>query len=180
MNAVRAATDAMGLITLATIHQPSKMIFNSFDDVLFLTKGGRVSYMGSRENLYDYFSKLTEREFSFKSNPADFCLGVLADMSPADAQREFAHSSANLDLLESIEGETERAKTIDPPQVSKERPNHPLSEVWLLTKRHAIVQWRNPSYCFMRMSSSAIMSLFLAVLFFGDKSVRRHHDYSEF
>lgn len=175
MNAVRAATDAMGLITLATIHQPSKTIFNSFDDVLFLTKGGRVSYMGSRENLHAYFSKLTEREFTLKCNPADFCLGVLADMSPADAQTEFADSSTNLDLLKSIEGETERAKTTDPPQVSKERPNHPLSEVWLLTKRHVIVQWRNPSYCFMRMSSSAIMSLFLAVLFFGDKSVSRDY-----
>ena len=82
MNAVRAATDAMGLITLATIHQPSKTIFNSFDDVLFLTKGGRVSYMGSRENLHAYFSKLTEREFTLKCNPADFCLGVLAGHVP--------------------------------------------------------------------------------------------------
>lgn len=42
MNAVRQATDAMGLITVATIHQPSVTIFNAFHDVLLLTKGGEL------------------------------------------------------------------------------------------------------------------------------------------
>lgn len=172
MNAVRKATDAMGLITVATIHQPSIGIFNAFDDVLLLTKGGKLTYMGeSGAPLLNHFSKLAGKSLPERCNPADFCLAVLDDMTPDAAQTAFDQSAISTALVDSIHDEMERGRETEPPAISKERANNFFSEVILLTKRHTIVQWRNPSYCFMRMTSSIIMSLFLGILFYGNKTI---------
>ena len=80
-------------------------------------------------------------------------------------------SDLNTTLVKNIENEMEKGRSSTPPSITRERPNNALTEIWLLTKRDIIVQWRNPSYCFMRITSSIVMSLFLGILFFGDKSV---------
>lgn len=170
MNAVRHATDAMGLITVATIHQPSKRIFDAFDDVLLLTKGGKMTYMGESATLLDHFNSLAQMPAPEHCNPSDFCLSVLDKTTPDDAKAAFDGSALNVALDKSIENEMEKGKSSTPPTIGIERPVNRLAEIWLLTKRHTIVQWRNPSYCLMRMILSSILSIFLGILFFGDKS----------
>jgi len=170
MNAVRQATDHMGLITVATIHQPSKRIFEAFDDVVLLTKGGKMTYMGESKSLLGHFSGLTKNTASKHCNPSDFCLSVLDESTPDDAKAAFDRSAVRLALDQSIESEMEKGKLSAPPKIGMDRPNNCFSEVWLLTKRHTIVQWRNPCYCLMRMILSGILSFFLGILFFGDKT----------
>lgn len=170
MNAVRQATDAMGLITVATIHQPSKRIFDAFDDVLLLTKGGKLTYMGESASLLDHFNNLTQNSAPEHCNPSDFCLSVLDKCVPDDAKAAFEKSDLKVALDKSIEKEVEKGKSAAPPAVGIDRPVNCLAEIWLLTKRHTIVQWRNPSYCLMRMILSSFLSFFLGILFFGDKS----------
>ena len=170
MNAVRQATDAMGLITVATIHQPSKRIFDAFDDVLLLTKGGKMTYMGESASLLDHFNNLTQKPASEHCNPSDFCLSVLDKSDPDDAKAAFDRSSLKAELDKSIENEVEKGKSSASPTVGVEQSVNCLTEIWILTKRHTIVQWRNPSYCLMRMILSSILSFFLGILFFGDKS----------
>jgi ABC-type multidrug transport system permease subunit len=170
INAVRQATDSMSLITVATIHQPSKRIFNTFDDVLFLTKGGKMTYMGESVTVLDHFGSLANSTAPEECNPSDFCLGVIDQLTPDDARAGFERTGLNKALLESIEKEIEKGMASAAPSILSKRPNSTLSEVFLLTKRHTIVQWRNPSYCFMRMASSIVMSLFLSILFYCDKS----------
>jgi len=120
--------------------------------------------------LLDHFGSLANKSIPEQCNPADFCLAALDDMAPNDAQSAFDRSNLNSELLKSIDDEMVRGRDSEPPLISGERPNDPISEVFLLTKRQMIVQWRNPSYCFMRIASSIIMSLFLGILFFGDKT----------
>lgn len=170
INAGRQATDSMSLITVATIHQPSKRIFSTFDDVLFLTKGGKMTYMGESVTVLDHFGSLANSSAPEECNPSDFCLGVIDQLTPDDARAGFERSGLNKDLLESIEKEIENGMASAAPSILSKRPYSTLSEVFLLTKRHTIVQWRNPSYCFMRMASSIVMSLFLSILFYCDKS----------
>ena len=171
MNAVRQATDAMGLITVATIHQPSKRIFDAFDDVLLLTKGGKMTYMGESASLLDHFNNLSQEPAPQHCNPSDFCLSVLDKSVPDDAKAAFDISALKVVLDKNIENEVEKGKSYAPPTVGVERSVNCLTEeIWLLTKRHTIVQWRNPSYCLMRMILSSILSFFLGILFFGDKS----------
>lgn len=51
-----------------------------------------------------------------------------------------------------------------------DRRNNPFMELMLLTKRHLVVQFRNPSYCFLRVIACCLVSVYLGLLFFGDKS----------
>lgn len=62
IRAVQQSTDAMGIITLVTIGQPSKFIWQTFEDGLLLSKGGEVAYMGESQNVVNYFSSLTDEE----------------------------------------------------------------------------------------------------------------------
>jgi ABC-type multidrug transport system permease subunit len=164
----------MGLITVATIHQPSKMIWNSFDDILLLVRGGRVAYMGEAgpksSTILPYFQMLAnDASPPTDCNPADYCLSVLVDMEPKTAEKSFIESDVNKNLIDRINDQVTSPAT--PPAIDVKRENNTFVEIGLLTVRHFIVQWRNPSYCFMRIVSSMTMSIYIGILFSGDKSV---------
>ena len=162
----------MGIITLATIHQPSKFIWETFDDALLLSKGGRVAYMGESSSVIDYFSSLTNEEAPERCNPADYALEALDIMEPEEAQNAFKNSESFKKLDEGVQAALKpdaNDKSLLP-QIDVRRPNNPIQELFLLTKRQLIVQWRNPSYCFMRMTTSVVVSIYMGILFFGDKN----------
>ena len=98
------------------------------------------------------------------------CCEVCRPLTFSTCCCRFFRSDLSSALVKSIDDEMEKGRSSAPPSIVSERPNNHFTEIWLLTKRHTIVQWRNPSYCFMRIVSSIVMSLFLGVLFFGDKS----------
>jgi ATP-binding cassette, subfamily G (WHITE), member 2, PDR len=167
------ATQAMGLITVATIHQPSKHIWNSFDDILLLVRGGRIAYMGEAgtgsQTILSYFESFSNDSPPQDCNPADFCLEVLSNTDPKNAETFFSDSVHGKSLKEKIDLVVRSPK--DPPSMDVKRANNAFVEIGLLTVRHLIVQWRNPSYCFMRIFSSIVMSLYIGILFSGDKTV---------
>jgi len=100
-----------------------------------------MTYMGeSGSPLLDHFSNLSNKSVPEQCNPADFCLSVLATMSPNDAKAAFDASDLNTALVNSMHNEIDRGRLTGPPSIESERPNSPLSEVWLLTKRHTIVK----------------------------------------
>ncbi|RKP05905.1 hypothetical protein THASP1DRAFT_19180 [Thamnocephalis sphaerospora] len=63
------------LTVAAVIHSPSPQAFNQFDDLLVLGKGGRVVYLGPRDQALDYFHRIG---FTCppEDNPADFYIAV--------------------------------------------------------------------------------------------------------
>jgi len=165
----------MGIITLATIHQPSKVIWDTFDDALLLTRGGRVAYMGemgdNSATVLKYFSSLSNEEPPERCNPADYVLEALDGMEPEEAQNAFNKSESHTILDDEIQAARKPAGgTSQAPKIALSRPNSPIQELLLLTKRQLIVQWRNPSYCFMRLTMSVVVSVYMGLLFFGDKT----------
>ncbi|KAI9599551.1 hypothetical protein BDF19DRAFT_419105 [Syncephalis fuscata] len=63
------------LTVAAVIHSPSPQAFDQFDDLLVLGKGGRVVYIGPRDQALDYFHRIG---FTCPpgDNPADFYIAV--------------------------------------------------------------------------------------------------------
>lgn len=127
--------------------------------------------MGVSQNVVNYFSSLTGAEAPERCNPADYALEVLDGMDPKEAKNAFAQSDCHRVLQEEIVAATksDSSKSMAP-QIDLRRPNNPVQEVVLLTKRHLVVQWRNPSYCFVRLITSVVVSVYMGLLFFGDKT----------
>jgi ATP-binding cassette subfamily G (WHITE) protein 2 (PDR) len=69
-----------GQAILCTIHQPSAILFQEFDRLLFLAKGGKTVYFGEvGENssvLINYFEKNGSIKFGPEDNPAEKMLEV--------------------------------------------------------------------------------------------------------
>jgi len=173
MGALRRSTDAMKLITLVTIHQPSKKTFESFDDLLLLAKGGRVAYCGElgpkSQTLISHFTSLSGKSPSASANPADFVLSVLDGGSPDEAVAKFKESDICKQLNSAIDADVKEANS-QPRGIAAKHSLHFFTEFGLLFRRQFLVQWRNPSYSFLRFFVSAGATFILGLLFFDIKN----------
>ena len=74
---LRRLADA-GQAVLCTIHQPSAVLFENFDELLLLKSGGSVVYNGPLGNdskaLIDYLERNGGRKCSPHENPAEVCI----------------------------------------------------------------------------------------------------------
>lgn len=72
---IRKLADA-GIPLVCTIHQPSPVLFEYFDRLLLLGKGGKVTYFGdigkNSKVLIDYFEANGARECTEEENPAEY------------------------------------------------------------------------------------------------------------
>ena len=70
-----------GQAILATIHQPSSILFLEFDRLLFLAKGGKTVYFGdigpNAETLLNYFETHGARPCGESDNPAEYILEIV-------------------------------------------------------------------------------------------------------
>ena len=70
-----------GQAVLSTIHQPSSILFQEFDRLLFLAKGGKTVYFGdigeNSHTLLNYFERNGARQCGDAENPAEFMLEIV-------------------------------------------------------------------------------------------------------
>lgn len=70
-----------GQAILCTIHQPSAMLFQRFDRLLLLARGGRTVYFGeigkNSSVLVDYFVRNGASDLPIGANPAEYMLQVI-------------------------------------------------------------------------------------------------------
>ena len=70
-----------GQAVLSTIHQPSSILFQEFDQLLFLAKGGKTVYFGeigaNSQTMLDYFKKNGARECGPNENPAEYMMEIV-------------------------------------------------------------------------------------------------------
>lgn len=87
-----------GQAILCTIHQPSAILFQEFDRLLFLAKGGHTVYFGdigkNSEVLTSYFKRNGSRPCGVEENPAEWmldggyslCFSLLVPVVPGAAR----------------------------------------------------------------------------------------------
>ncbi|KAJ5453971.1 ABC multidrug transporter A-2 [Penicillium daleae] len=83
-----------GQAVLCTIHQPSAMLMQEFDRLLFLAKGGRTVYFGdlgtNMETLIKYFEDKGSIKCPENANPAEWMLEVIGAAPGSHADRDWA------------------------------------------------------------------------------------------
>lgn len=75
-----------------TIHQPSALLFEFFDRILLLARGGKTVYFGdigeASETLVSYFERHGGRPFDQRENPAEYILDVIGAGVSANKEAE--------------------------------------------------------------------------------------------
>ncbi|KAK4549777.1 hypothetical protein LTR36_005078 [Oleoguttula mirabilis] len=172
-----------GQAILCTIHQPSAMLFQRFDRLLFLAKGGRTVYFGEvGENshvLSTYFERNGAHKCPADANPAEWMLEVIgaAPGTRTDidwhevwrASAEYQEVHRELETLKnerSKEAPLQRTTTKDNKASYREFAAPFTVQMREVTQRVFSQYWRTPSYIYSKMALCLFSSLFIGFAFF--------------
>jgi len=189
MNALKKICNT-GRTVVATIHQPSSSVFDMFDDLLLLKKGGEVVFFGDLGccscNLVRYFEGLDASCMSKGENPATWMLNVLGEKimvkgdngedEPLDFSKAWTDSSNNVDLQRRL---VEAAESQDDTLEIKYETE--FAATWwrrdtLMARRLVTIYWRSPAYNLSRLALSLVIALLLGSVFIP---IRKHTIFSE-
>ncbi|KAF5656559.1 putative ABC1 transport [Fusarium heterosporum] len=163
-----------GQAILCTIHQPSAIIFQQFDRLLLLAKGGKTVYFGDIGNngntMIRYFEKFGAPPCQSADNPAEWMLHAIGAAPGAHTDRdwpatwlessEFASVQQDLDTLSQSKQVTSSSDALDTAYAA------PLSKQFMIcTKRVGEQYWRTPTYIYAKLSLCFITSLFIGLSF---------------
>jgi ABC-type multidrug transport system permease subunit/ABC-type multidrug transport system ATPase subunit len=170
-----------GQAILCTIHQPSAMLFQRFDRLLFLAKGGRTVYYGdvgdNSKILVDYFVRNGGPPCPPAANPAEWMLEVIgaAPGSHTDIDwhqtwrdsAEYAEVHRHLAELKSERGQAEALQRTQSAQKREDKAAYrefaaPFGEQLLATTARVFQQyWRTPSYIYSKTLLCVSSGLFI-------------------
>ncbi|XP_021764497.1 ABC transporter G family member 32-like isoform X2 [Chenopodium quinoa] len=169
-----------GRTIVCTIHQPSIDIFESFDELLFMKRGGQVIYagpLGPRScKLVDYFESVEGvQKIKPGYNPAAWMLDVTSMAEEARLDVDFAeiYKSSRLfqynkELVDRLSKPPSNSKDISfPTKYSRSFFDQFLTCLW----KQNLSYWRNPQYTAVRFFYTIIISLMLGSICwkFGSK-----------
>ncbi|KAG2432130.1 hypothetical protein HXX76_009056 [Chlamydomonas incerta] len=186
MRAIRNVA-ADGRTIMVTIHQPSIEIFEAFNMLLLLQRGGRTTYFGpmsvGSKALTDYLTGAIPGVEPLPEgyNPATWMLEVTG---AAKAVRIKAVEGADWPALYTgsalAASNAEEAKRL----VEESRKAHPeplavsgayaaglLTQLLMLSSKFRLAYWRTPSYNFVRVAVTVAVALVYGSVYWGEGSV---------
>ncbi|GKT46795.1 ZEB2-regulated ABC transporter 1 [Colletotrichum spaethianum] len=176
-----------GQAILCTIHQPSAMLFQRFDRLLLLAKGGRTVYFGeigrNSQTLVDYFIRNGGPECHPGANPAEYMLEVIGaapgahtDIDwPAVWRQTPEYQSVQDELARLCAGTSAQSAPVSKPDPSsyKEFAADYGTQYEEVTKRVFQQYWRSPSYIYSKGILSFGLALFIGFSFLNAKNTQR-------
>jgi len=162
-----------GQAILCTIHQPSSLLFESFDRLLLLERGGETVYFGDigpdSRVLRDYFAR-HGAECPSNVNPAEFMLEAIgAGVTPRIGSRdwkdiwldspEYEQARQEIDIMK---GEALKKPAVEKSTVSMYATPF-LYQLKAVVARNNLALWRSPDYVFTRLFVHAFISLFVSL-----------------
>ncbi|KAI1124029.1 putative ABC multidrug transporter [Nemania abortiva] len=165
---------AAGQTIICTIHQPSAVLFETFDVLLLLAKGGRTTYFGETGHessiVLDYFARHGV-PCPPDSNPAEHIVDVVQGRfgTETDWPAEWEASQERQQTLEKL---AELEQNHDHARVGQDRREDEkdfaapiLSQISLVTRRQLLSLWRNPDYVWNKIGLHVTNGLFAGFTF---------------
>eukprot|EP00644_Phytophthora_capsici_P001183 jgi/Phyca11/129625/e_gw1.86.8.1 len=165
-----------GRTILCTIHQPSISIFELFDGLLLLQRGGYTAYFGDlgveSSKMLDYFASIPGTlAIRPQYNPATYMMEVIGAGIGRD-MKDYSEEYKISDL-----GKANRERTLALCEVSNDFVRHstlnytPIATgFWnqfsSLAKKQQLTYWRNPQYNFMRMFLFPLYAVIFGTTFY--------------
>ncbi|KAI1267845.1 ABC transporter ABCl1 [Xylariaceae sp. FL1019] len=167
-----------GQAVLCTIHQPSAMLFQRFDQLLFLAKGGKTVYFGeigeNSKTMTSYFERRGAPACPVDANPAEWMLDAIGAAPGSSTDVDWFQAWRESKEYNAVQAELQRLKddapALPPPtedDLSYREHAAPFM-VQLKEVTHRVFQqyWRTPTYIYSKTALCLIVALFIGFVFF--------------
>lgn len=169
-----------GQAILCTIHQPSAMLFQRFDRLLFLAKGGKTVYFGdigeNSKTMTSYFERNGGFPCPAEANPAEWMLEVIGaapgsstDVDWFEAWRnspEYASVQAELQALKDNRAAQAPASAATDKASYREFAAPFMHQLYAVCHRVFQQYWRTPSYIYSKAALCILVALFIGFVFY--------------
>ncbi|KAL4871208.1 hypothetical protein BDV12DRAFT_206795 [Aspergillus spectabilis] len=176
-----------GQAILCTIHQPSAMLFQRFDRLLFLAKGGRTVYFGDigekSSTLASYFERNGAPKLPLEANPAEWMLEVIgaapgshSDVDwPAVWRESPERQAVHQHLAELTQTLSSKPTESAEPDASgyNEFAAPFTAQLWECLLRVFSQYWRSPIYIYSKTALSVLTALYIGFSFFQAENTRQ-------
>lgn len=173
-----------GQAILCTIHQPSALLLEDFDRLLFLKSGGQTVYFGDLgkgcRTLINYFEKYGAPKCPPDANPAEWMLLVIGAAPGSHANQDYFDVWRNSSEYQDVLKELKEMETELPKRQEKDDPDlhklfaTPLWYQYLIVLKRVFEQyWRSPSYTYSKVILGVLSAIFNGFSFFrANKSIQ--------
>jgi ABC-type multidrug transport system ATPase subunit len=161
-----------GQAVLSTIHQPSAILFQQFDRLLFLAKGGKTVYFGdigeNSRTLLDYFETHGAEPCGPNDNPAEYMLNIVGAGPSGKPTQDWStvwnnsHEARNVQReIDQIHAENAKEEDVPREHADTEFAMPFSSQVWYVTRRVFQQYWRTPAYIYGKLLLGVVSALFM-------------------
>jgi ATP-binding cassette subfamily G (WHITE) protein 2 (SNQ2) len=168
-----------GQAILCTIHQPSAELFQEFDRLLLLRKGGQTVYFGdigkNSTTMINYFQENGGYSCPPDANPAEYILDVIGAGATATTDTDWNSAWKNSPQAKAVEEELDtlledgrKRHAIDTEQHS-EFSTRWVFQVKTLWEREIVRHGRDPTYLVAKLALNVVAALFIGFTFFKAK-----------
>lgn len=175
-----------GQAVLCTIHQPSALLLEQFDRLLFLAKGGKTVYFGDIgpgcSTLIDYFVSKGSQPCAPDANPAEWILDVVGAAPGSHALKDWPDEWLRSPERQAVRQEIDRLmkefgaseSNVNEDKESQHQYAAPFwVQYYLVLYRIFQQYWRTPSYIWAKLALNIFAGLFNGFVFFkADNSLQ--------
>ncbi|CEP18981.1 hypothetical protein [Parasitella parasitica] len=168
---IRKLADA-GWPVLCTIHQPSATLFEHFDHLLLLMRGGKTAYFGEigkdSRIMIDYFESNGGPTCSPEANPAEYILECVGAGTAGKVTQDWAQIWAKSPEAAALEDELEALHTSVDHTVNRKVKTYAQTfwlQLYFVFKRMSLSWWRSPSYNVGRLLNVVFIGLITGFTF---------------
>ncbi|ESZ90150.1 BcatrD protein [Sclerotinia borealis F-4128] len=170
-----------GQAILCTIHQPSAILFQEFDRLLFLARGGKTVYFGGigahSKVLTDYFERNGAPACGDLANPAEWMLEVIGAAPGSDTSIDWPETWKNSNERQQVKSHLAELKNTlshkevehDPTSLNSFAAGF-VAQMQVVLVRVFQQYWRTPSYLYSKTALCTCVGLFIGFSFWDTKT----------
>ena len=168
-----------GQAILCTIHQPSAMLMQEFDRLLFLAAGGKTVYFGelgaNMSTLINYFEQKGAAKCPPDANPAEWMLEVIGaapgSVNEIDWPEVWKSSPERVNVRHEL---AQMKAELSQKPVAESHAGYgefavPMWQQYLIVQHRTFQQyWRSPEYIYSKLAMCVIPPLFIGFTFYKE------------
>jgi ATP-binding cassette subfamily G (WHITE) protein 2 (PDR) len=175
-----------GQAILCTVHQPSSLLFQRFDRILLLAKGGRTVYFGdigrNSKVLLDYFTRNGGPECAPGQNPAEYMLAAIGAAPGAQTSIDWPQVWKDSKEYAEVQAELSRLRELaNCPSAIMDSSDGShqafaasfMTQLTAVGMRVAQQYWRTPSYIYSKAILTVGCSLLIGFSFFKGENTQQ-------